>query len=250
MIKLENLFLKLAGRQILNGMNLHVREGETYVIIGRSGTGKSVTLKNIMGLMSPDEGNVEVMGQSLNTLDHGGFYDLRRKMGVLFQSGALLNWLSVGQNVALPLKEHNHKLTSTEANEIVREKLALVGLEGVEERMPSEISGGMKKRVGLARAIVHNPQVILYDEPTSGLDPVMSNQINDLITSLQKKLGVTSICVTHDMESAYRIADRIGMMHGGQIIEEGTPDDIRNTQNPYVRQFIEGHTEGPLTNSA
>lgn len=247
MIELKDVYKTLDGRKILQGLNLHIRAGETYVIIGRSGTGKSVTLKNIIGLMKPDRGEVNIMGQCINNLGKEQSYALRQKMGVLFQSGALINWLNVQDNVALPLVEHQRHLSKSEVYDIVQQKLELVELEHAGKRMPSELSGGMKKRAGLARAIVGNPKIILYDEPTSGLDPVMSNQINDLIISMQQKLGVTSICVTHDMSSAYRIANRIGMIYEGKIIEEGTSEQIKNTQNPIVKQFISGSTIGPLT---
>ncbi|WP_372366060.1 ABC transporter ATP-binding protein [Candidatus Uabimicrobium sp. HlEnr_7] len=247
MIELSDVYKTLDGRKILQGLNLSIREGETYVIIGRSGTGKSVTLKNIIGLMQPDRGEVKIMGQCISQMSKTESYEIRQKMGVLFQSGALINWLNVEDNVALPLTEHKRHLPKSEVVEIVRQKLELVELSHAGKRMPSELSGGMKKRAGLARAIVGGPKIILYDEPTSGLDPVMSNQINDLIISMQKKLGVTSICVTHDMSSAYRIANRIGMIFEGKIIEEGTPQEIKNTQNPIVKQFISGSTVGPLT---
>lgn len=247
MIELDNVHKTLDSRKILQGVNLNITQGETYVIIGRSGTGKSVTLKNMIGLMQPDAGEVRIMGEKINHLVGKEAYPLRRKMGVLFQSGALINWLNVAQNVALPLLEHQRSLSKEEVDKIVADKLELVELGHAGERMPSELSGGMKKRAGLARAIVSDPKIILYDEPTSGLDPVMSNQINDLIISMQKKLGMTSVCVTHDMSSAYRIANRIGMLYEGRIIEEGTPQQIQNTQNPIVHQFIHGETKGPLT---
>ena len=245
MIKLKNIYKKLGGKQILNGVNFFVNRGETYVIIGCSGTGKSVTLKNIIGLLSPDAGEVWVMDKNLSMIPHNHFYDLRKKMGVLFQSGALINWLNVGDNVALPLVEHE-RFSKAKIREIVKEKLSLVNLHDVEHLMPSSLSGGMKKRVGLARALVTSPEIILYDEPTSGLDPVMSNQINELILSLQKKFQVTSICVTHDMSSAYKIANKIGMLYQGKIIAEGSPEEIQESQNEIVQQFINGRTQGPL----
>lgn len=250
-IELRNVHKKLGEKEVLRGVNFYVRPGETYVIIGRSGTGKSVTLKNIIGLLRPDQGEIWVFGNKLDAISERQFYELRKNIGVLFQSGALINWLNVGQNVALPLLEHEN-FTPKQIQEIVREKLALVGLNNVEHFMPANLSGGMRKRVGLARAIVRNPKIILYDEPTSGLDPVMSNQINDLILSLQEQLGVASICVTHDMESAYRITSklgRIGMLYDGSIIAEGTAEEIKNSENPYVQQFIHGSTIGPLTDA-
>ncbi|NUM34710.1 MAG: ABC transporter ATP-binding protein [Candidatus Brocadiae bacterium] len=246
MIQLKNVYKQLGNNPVLQGVSFEVKEGKTYVIIGRSGTGKSVTLKNIVGLLKPDEGEVVVLQEKVHELLPRQFYELRKNIGLLFQSGALINWMNVEENVALPLWEHEN-LSAARIKEIVKEKLALVDLEGVEHLMPSSLSGGMKKRVGLARAIVRDPKIILYDEPTSGLDPVMSNQINELILSLQKKLNVTSICVTHDMNSAYMIADSIGMLYEGKIIEEGSPQEIKNSSNPIVQQFIQGKTTGPLT---
>lgn len=246
MIRLINIYKKLENKPILQGVNLHVAEGETYVVIGRSGTGKSVTLKHIAGLLQPDQGEVNIMGHDINKISAKELYNIRKQMGVLFQNGALINWLNVGQNVALPLIEHEH-YAQKDIERIVKEKLALVNLKDVEHLMPASLSGGMKKRVGLARAIVCNPKIILYDEPTSGLDPVMSNQINELILSLQEKLHVASICVTHDMSSAYMVGNRIGMLYNGKIIEEGTPEEIQNSTNEFVQQFIHGKTIGPLT---
>lgn len=247
MIELRNVYKSLGNKHVLQGVSLSVNQGETYVIIGRSGTGKSVTLKNIMGLLAPDQGEVFVMGKNIHQMSPDEFYKLRKHMGVLFQSGALINWLSVGDNVALPLVEHEN-LPPEQVAQLVKEKLALVGLYGVEHVMPSSLSGGMRKRVGLARALVRNPEIILYDEPTSGLDPVMSNQINELILSLQKKFKVAAICVTHDMESAYMIGNRIGMLYEGKIVASGTPEEIKASPNEIVQQFIHGRTTGPLTN--
>ncbi|MBI4575158.1 MAG: ATP-binding cassette domain-containing protein [Planctomycetes bacterium] len=227
-------------------MTLHIPKGQTTVIIGRSGVGKSVTLKHIVGLLRPDSGKVILDGQDLTSLRPRELKEVRRKCGLLFQSGALINWLTVAENVALPLIEHDH-MPKARVEAIVREKLALVDMLHALEKYPSEISGGMKKRAGLARAIVRNPEVILYDEPTSGLDPVMSNQINELVLDMQSKLKVTQLVVTHDMSSAYMIADKIAMVYRGQIIAEGTPEEIRGGADPVVRQFIEGLTSGPLT---
>ncbi len=249
MIELKNIYKKLGEKQVLRDLNLQIKEGETYVVIGRSGTGKSVTLKHIIGLLRPDQGQVYVMDKNVNVLTEKQFYELRKNIGMLFQNGALLNWLSVAENVALPLREHELHLKEKEIKDIVREKLALVNLHDVENLMPATLSGGMKKRVSLARAIVRTPKIILYDEPTSGLDPVMSNQINELILSLQQKLQITSICVTHDMDSAYMIANRIGMLYEGQIIAEGTPQEIQSNPNEYLQQFIQGKTIGPLTDT-
>ncbi len=245
MIRFDNVFKTLGGQQVLNGLNLEIHQGETMVIIGRSGSGKSVTLKHIIALMLPDRGTVSVDGLNVAALDKTGVFQLRRKFGVLFQSGALINWLSVYDNVALPLREHTRK-TPAEIGRLVSAKLQLLDLSEHADKMPADLSGGMKKRAGLARAIVLDPQIILYDEPTSGLDPVMASRIDLLINSVRQKLGVTSVVVTHHMESAYRVADRIAMLYDGSIIQLGTPDEIKNSDNPVVQQFVHGRIEGPM----
>ncbi len=245
-VELKGVCKALGGNPILRGVDLSVAAGQTYCIIGRSGTGKSVTLKHIVGLLEADQGKVSVFGHDVSHVSERIFAEERKKIGYLFQSGALINWMNVLDNVALPLREHE-RLPNKQISQRVAEKLALVGLSGIEQKMPDELSGGMKKRVGLARALIREPQLVLYDEPTSGLDPVMSSQINELILSLQEKLQVTSIVVTHDMASAYAIAGRIGMLYDGKLIEEGTPEQIQATENPVVRQFIEGNVAGPIT---
>lgn len=245
-ITLSGVHKRFGSHVVLDGLDMRIPRGETYVIIGRSGTGKSVTLKHMVGLLAPDAGRVLVEGIEMHTADPGTLDRARTKFGVLFQNGALLNSLSVGENVALPLREHTD-LPEEEIRRIVAEKLALVDLGGAEDAMPDTLSGGMRKRVGLARAIVRDPSIILYDEPTSGLDPVMSNVINHLIMSLKRRLKVTSVVVTHDMASAYLIADRIALVHQGRILQEGPPKEILQTQNPVVRQFIDGNIHGPLT---
>ncbi|MEQ8764350.1 MAG: ABC transporter ATP-binding protein [Planctomycetota bacterium] len=245
MIQFKDVVKRLDGRNVLDGLNLHVQTGETYVIIGGSGTGKSVTLKHMVGLMQPDSGQVLIDDIDIGHADTRQLRRIRRKFGFVFQDAALINWLDVGQNIALPLKEHT-KLSNDEVDETVREKLALVNLTGIERKLPSQLSGGMRKRVGLARAIVMNPEIILYDEPTAGLDPVMTSAISHLIADLQHRLHTTSVVVTHDMESAYVIADRIGMLHKGKMIWEGTVDDIRTADNPRVRAFVEGRYDPNL----
>jgi phospholipid/cholesterol/gamma-HCH transport system ATP-binding protein len=215
------------------------------VVIGGSGSGKSVLLKHVIGLMKPDKGRVVVDGQEVGGLNETQLTDVRKKFGMLFQGAALFDSLSVWENVGFSLIQHS-KLRPREIKDIAREKLALVGLKGVEDLMPAELSGGMKKRVGLARAIAHDPQIMLYDEPTTGLDPIMADVINELIIRLKGQLKMTSIAITHDMTSAYKIADRIAMLYLGQIQEVGTPDDIRASRNPIVRQFITGSAEGPI----
>ena len=248
-IELVEVTKRLGGRNVLDGLSLSVPQGEVFVIIGPSGTGKSVTLKHVVGLMKPDAGRVKVNGEDITHAGAGTLDAVRTRFGVLFQNGALLNSLSVGENVALPLREHT-ALSEDEIRRLVREKLALVDLTHAEDAMPDSLSGGMRKRVGLARAIVRDPRIILYDEPTSGLDPVMSNVINHLILNMKKQLKVTSVVVTHDMASAYLIADRIAMIHKGRIVQEGTPKEILQTRNPIVRQFIDGNVLGPLTAEA
>jgi len=245
-INLQGVHKALGGNEILRGVDLVVEKGKTYCIIGRSGTGKSVTLKHIVGLMHADAGQVAVFGHDVSHVSEKVFAEERKKIGYLFQSGALINWMNVLDNVALPLREHE-RLKEKVVHKRVANMLALVGLSGIEQKMPDELSGGMKKRVGLARALIREPQLVLYDEPTSGLDPVMSSQINELIIDLQQKLQVTSLVVTHDMASAYKIADKIGMLYEGRIIEQGTAEQIQATTNPVVRQFIEGLVSGPIT---
>ncbi|HZI89782.1 MAG TPA: ATP-binding cassette domain-containing protein [Candidatus Polarisedimenticolia bacterium] len=236
---------RLGSRQVLRGVSLNIAEGESVAIIGRSGTGKSVLLKHVVGLMQPDAGTVLVDGMDVPSLGTKDLLELRKRMGMLFQGGALFDSLSVGDNVGLPLREHT-RVDENQVTLVVREKLHLVGLEGVEEMRPLSLSGGMKKRAALARALALNPRIMLYDEPTTGLDPITSDLINRLIRRLQERLGITSIAVTHDMRSAYHIADRIAMLHEGRIHAVGTPAEIQATTDPAVRQFIEGSAEGPL----
>ena len=245
-IELCDLTKSLGSRKVLDGVNLSILKGETMSVIGGSGAGKSVTLKHIVGLMQPDRGCIKVQGVDITNTNHGSLEAARRKIGFCFQGSALLNSLSVFENVALPLREHE-TLDDGEIRRRVEEKLALVGLSDAGQKLPSEISGGMKKRVGLARAIIRNPEIILYDEPTAGLDPVMGTAINDLILGMQKKLGVTSVLVTHDMSSAFRVSDRIAMLVKGRIVKLGTPAEFRASDDPLVKQFIYGESEGPLT---
>jgi len=246
MIEIKDLHKSFGGLTVLRGVNLTVEKGESMTVIGGSGSGKSVLIKHIIGLLFPDKGKVIVDGQVLNELKEFDLNELRKKFGMLFQGAALFDSLTVWENVGFSLKQHT-KQSDQEIKKIVTEKLALVGLKDVEDKMPSELSGGMKKRVGLARAICMDAEIILYDEPTTGLDPITADAINDLIVDLRKKLGVTSVAITHDMQSAYKISDRIAMLYKGEIQEIGTPDQIRNTTNPIVRQFITGSAVGPIT---
>lgn len=238
MITLEHVTKRLGDRNVLDGVTLQVRKGETLVIVGPSGTGKSVTLKHMVRLMTPDDGHVMVDGEMISEASGSVLERLRNKFGVLFQGGALLEWLNVGENVALPLREKT-RLSESEIQAKVREKLALVGLEKDLAKYPSEISGGMRKRVGLARAIVMNPEIILYDEPTSGLDPVSSRMIDRLIDDLKAQLGVTSVVVTHDLHSALSIGSRIAMLTGGRIVELADPAAFVKSTNQEVKEFLE-----------
>lgn len=229
----------------MRGVNLGIEEGETVTIIGGSGCGKSVLLKHIVGLLKPDAGEIEVDGREITRLEMKGLAEVQKKFGVLFQGAALFDSLTVGENVAFGLRMLTN-LGERVIRKRVSEKLSLVGLEAIEDLMPAELSGGMKKRVALARAIAMNPKYILYDEPSTGLDPIMADVINNLILDLQEKLKITSIAVTHDMVTAYKISDRIAMLYEGRIEEIGMPEEIRETKNSVVRQFITGSSQGPI----
>lgn len=246
MIEIINLCKSFGDHKVLDNLNLSMKTGETTVIIGRSGCGKSVLLKHIIGLLKPDYGQVIIDGKDVTRMDEKELSALRLKFGMLFQGAALFDSLDVLENVGFNLIEH----TDTSAEDVkkaVKESLALVGLKGIEDKKPAELSGGMRKRVGLARAICMRPQIMLYDEPTTGVDPIMGDAINDLIRELHNKLKVTGIAVTHDMTSAYKIADRIAMLYNGKIIANGTSDEIKNTKDPIVRQFITAASKGPIT---
>ena len=246
MIEVKNVVKSFNGRVVLNQLNLEVRKGETLVIIGRSGCGKSVLLKHIIGILKPDTGEIVVDGVNVATLPAKNLNLIRMRFGMVFQGSALFDSMTVGENVGFMLSEHT-ALSEKAIRERVEESLELVGLKGIHDLKPSELSGGMKKRVALARAICIRPEIVLYDEPTTGLDPIMADAINDLIKQLHDKLKVTSIAVTHDMTSAYKIGTRIAMMYQGQIIQIGSADQIRNTEHPVVRQFITGSATGPMT---
>ncbi len=244
-IEMKNVHKTFGSRKILKGVDVVVKKGETMVILGPSGTGKSVTLKHITGLVAPDEGDCFIMGESISFSKEKVREKLRAKMGVLFQSGALINWLTVYENVALPLREHKIS-KGEELHKNVMEKLQWLDLVVAKDNFPGDISGGMKKRAGIARALTTNPEILLYDEPTSGLDPVMSNVFNELILRLKKELHVTSIVVTHDMESAYMIADRITFLYEGKAIFCGTVSELKASPNTIIQQFIHGRTVGPM----
>lgn len=246
MIEIINLYKYFDGQKVLDNLNLVIDTGETMVIIGQSGCGKTVILKHIIGILKPDSGQVIIDGQDIVRLEGKELERLRMKFGMLFQNAALFDSLTVGENVGFGLREHRVWEESRVVSRI-RECLKMVGLKGIDDLQPSELSGGMKKRVGLARAISMDPSIILYDEPTTGIDPVRGDAICGLIRELHDRLKITSVAVTHDMVSAYKIADRIAMLYQGKIIEVGTASEIKNTKNPIVRQFITGDAIGPIT---
>ncbi|MSR64589.1 MAG: ABC transporter ATP-binding protein [Verrucomicrobiae bacterium] len=239
MIEISDLHKSYNGQAVLRGVNLHIKDGENLVVIGRSGGGKSVLLKHITGLIKPDSGKIVIDGTDMVPLNENQLVPFRRQMGLLFQSAALFDSMTVSENVGFPLKEQRN-LSVTEIEEKVAEALEIVGLAGTQKKMPSELSGGMRKRVGLARAVICRPRYILYDEPTTGLDPVVADSINNLILQLGDRFDSTAIAVTHDMKSAYKIADRIAMLHDGHILMVGTPDELQASKDPIVRKFITG----------
>jgi phospholipid/cholesterol/gamma-HCH transport system ATP-binding protein len=249
MIQLKEVFKSFGNNHVLRGVNLEIQCGESMVVIGGSGTGKSVLIKCVIGLLHHDQGEIYVDGKEISKLKEGAWNELRKKFGMLFQRDALFDSMMVWENVGFGLRRHTN-LSDEEIKGIAIEKLKLVGMTAVENLMPAELSGGMRKRVSLARAIAMEPAILLYDEPTTGLDPIMANVINELIVTMREKLDVTSIAITHDMNSAYRIADRIAVLYKGEIIEVGTPDEIKASENPIVQQFIKGEVEGPITRGA
>lgn len=239
MIKVRQLKIAFGAKEVLNDVNFDVMPGETLAIIGPSGTGKSTVIKVLTGLLQPTAGSVIIDNQETNAFTEEGWDGLRKHMGVVFQYSALFDFLTVGENVAFGLRRH-FQLDEDEIQRRVGILLDLVGMPGTQSMLPSELSGGMKKRVGLARALAMQPQMVFYDEPTSGLDPVMTMTISRLIRKTQQKLGVSSVLVTHDMASAYYAADRIAMLYKGKIVQLGTVEEIKNSQNPVVKAFING----------
>ena len=244
-IQCREVWKSFYRKPVLRGVNLAIGPGETVVVIGQSGTGKSVLLKHIVGLLVPDRGSVLVDGVDVGRLSRKNLFELRMRFGMVFQGAALFDSLTVAENVGLAMREHT-TMTDEEISGVCQEKLQMVGLEGVADKMPAELSGGMKKRVGFARAIAMNPACVLYDEPTTGLDPIMADVINNLIIKLSNDLKITSVVVTHDLASAYKVGHRIAMLHDGVVIFSGTPDQVKNTDHPIVRQFIEGRAFGPI----
>jgi phospholipid/cholesterol/gamma-HCH transport system ATP-binding protein len=242
MIRVRSLVKTIGAQEILRGVDLDVAKGETLAIIGRSGGGKSVLLKHLIGLMRPNVGEIWIEDQNIIDLDERQLGAIRRKIGILFQGAALFDSMTVAENVAFPLREAGER-DSNVLRDKVREMLEVVELEGQEEKMPVNLSGGMKKRVGLARAIVRRPSCVLYDEPTSGLDPVVSDSINRLIRRLQERFGMTSIVVTHDMKSAFAVANHIAYLHEGKIYFRGTPAELQQTSDPLLQDFLIGRSE-------
>jgi phospholipid/cholesterol/gamma-HCH transport system ATP-binding protein len=243
MIAVRSLAKKIGQQQILRGVDLEVATGETLAIIGRSGGGKSVLLKHLVGLMAPDAGEIWIDGQNIIGMNERQLGTIRVKVGILFQGGALFDSMTVEENIAFPLREAGER-DSEILHAKVKEMLEVMEMEGEEEKMPESLSGGMKKRVGLARSIIRRPSCVLYDEPTSGLDPVVADSINRLIRRLQQRLGVTSIVVTHDMKSAFDVADRIAYLHEGRIYFQGTTTELQQSTDPLIQDFLLGRSDG------
>jgi phospholipid/cholesterol/gamma-HCH transport system ATP-binding protein len=244
-IEVVDLVRKFGERAVLDDISLSIYRGETLVIMGGSGCGKSTLLRHMIGSMKPTSGSVKIFGEEITTMNEREISRVRRRFGMLFQSGALLASLTVGENVALPLLQHTDK-SADEIEEIVKQKLQMVGLTGFEDLKPAEISGGMKKRVGLARALALDPELLFSDEPTSGLDPIMTAVVDQLTLKLTHGSHMTAVVVSHDMTSAFRIATRMIMLGRGGIVAQGTPDEIRTSTNPEVQQFINGEADGPV----
>ena len=239
LIELRGLKKSFGTQSVLRGIDLSVQRGETLVILGASGGGKSVILKHCIGLLQPDDGEVAVEGTVISSHAFLDVQTIRRRMGMLFQGSALFDSMNAAENIKFAVREHHRDMDESELDALADAKLRLVNLSpDIRLKMPSELSGGMKKRVALARALALDPEILLYDEPTTGLDPVTADVINNLILDMQKKLGVTSLMVTHDLVSAYKVADRIAMLHEGRVVFTGTPEEARFTSNPHVRQFI------------
>ena len=245
MIKISHLLKSFGSKPVLRDVNLDIHRGETLVIIGQSGCGKSVLLKLIMGLLKADEGHILVDGEDVTRCSITTLYRIRQKFGMLFQGAALFDSMTVAENLAFAISEHS-SLSALEIQQRVRKRLKLVGMPDVTHLKPAELSGGMKKRVALARALMLDPEFVLFDEPTTGLDPIMADVINEMIINCSRELDITSIVVTHDMTSAYKVGNRIAMMHDGIIVFDGTPEDIQNVNNAVVQQFIVGSAEGPI----
>jgi len=245
-LKSIDLVKSFDGRRVLNGITIDIYKGDVVVIMGGSGCGKSTLLRHLIGNLRPDSGSVELLGKKISDSSADELDEIRKKIGMSFQSSALFDSMTVEENVSLPLVEHT-KLDASVINIMVKMKLELVGLRGFEKLMPSQLSGGMRKRVGIARAITMDPEIVFYDEPTAGLDPIVCGVIDKLILDLSRKLSITSVVVTHDMNSVFRIADRIIMLYEGHVIADGSSDEIRNSSDARVQQFIKGEADGPIS---
>lgn len=238
MIQVRGLYKSFGENNVLTGIDLDVEEGSTCVILGGSGSGKTVLMKHMIGLLQPDRGQVVVDGEDIVGLDSQSLERVRRKFGMVFQGAALFDSMTVFENVAFALREHT-RMSEAEMRETVRQKLEIVGLRNIEEKFPADLSGGMRKRVGLARAIVLNPKIVLYDEPTTGLDPITTDYVDEMILAAKRKLGVTSVVISHDIASAFKVADKIAFLSGGTIVEEGTPRTLRHSEQPQLKLFLQ-----------
>ena len=238
-MSVKNVHKRFGSNHVLKGISLDFKEGTTTVILGGSGSGKTVLMKHLIGLLSPDEGQVFVDGEDISNLRGQGLNDLRMKFGMVFQWAALFDSMNVYENVAFPLREHEPNLPEAEVKERVAQKLALFGLQGIEEKNPADLSGGMRKRVGLARAIMMNPRIVLYDEPTTGLDPITTKYVDDMILRAKRELKVTSVVISHDIASAFNVADYIAFLYEGEIVEYGTPSQLRQSKHPFVSEFLD-----------
>ncbi|MCA3016238.1 MAG: ABC transporter ATP-binding protein [Myxococcaceae bacterium] len=238
MIQIVDLFKSFGAHEVLSGISLEVPAGSTLVILGGSGSGKTVLMKHMIGLLKPDSGRVIVEGEDLVPLGAEGLERMRRKFGMVFQAAALFDSMTVYENVSFPLREHRKELTEEQIRALVKEKLGIVGLKNVEEKYPADLSGGMRKRVGLARAIVLDPKIVLYDEPTTGLDPITTDYVDEMILDAKKELGVTSVVISHDIASAFKVADNIAFLYQGHIVEQGPPAELRRSEHPAVKLFL------------
>jgi phospholipid/cholesterol/gamma-HCH transport system ATP-binding protein len=247
MIRIVDLHKAFGRKKVLQGVNLDLKQGETLAVIGQSGSGKSVLIKHIIGILRPDKGQIFVDGVEITSLKDDELHKITRRFGMLFQGVALFDSMTVAQNVSFGLERYTD-FSKERIQELVAESLDKVGLKGCEGLMPQELSGGMRKRVGLARAIAYGPDIILYDEPSTGIDPIRADAINDLINMMKRDMNVSTIVITHDIVSAYKVADRIAMLYEGKIVEAAAPEEIRNSKNPVIQQFIHGRAKGPIKN--